>query len=275
MNLENFSIDIAGKGKVAGTAHGSGERLLLCWHGYGQDRRLFQFLAALAPAGCRVVCIDMPPFGESAWPDEGRPILPGDLDAFLQALLRRFPCESVEVVAFSLGAKLALGLYGATQVPIRRMVLISPDGLRIHPIYRFCIYNPVGKALFYTVLRWPALFLFLLRALYHLRITDPFKYRFVKMQFEAPHRRVLLRRVWRGNAQVRPDIAAIAGRSADIGTEWHVFWGREDNILPLNFCEGFIQKVKGATLHTVDGGHFLLNPPHPDVVQRLKSILEL
>jgi pimeloyl-ACP methyl ester carboxylesterase len=271
---ENFSIPLGDRGVIAGSIYGTGSRMRICFHGYGQSRKLFLSLLPILQQDCRVVMLDLPLFGESQWADAGLPIFPADLSEFLRALLARYPAEHVELIAFSLGAKIALGLYQATQVPIARMVLISPDGLRIHPLYRFCIYNPIGKALFYTVLRWPGFFLFVLKALYTLRITDAFKYQFVKRQFDAPHKRDLLRRVWQGNAQIRPDVAAIALRSAATGTAWHVIWGEADNVLPMKLCKGFIQKVNGATLHVVQGGHFLLNPVHADLKSLLQSILK-
>jgi pimeloyl-ACP methyl ester carboxylesterase len=271
--VEKFSIQMGDRGAIAGSCYGDGRRLIVCWHGYGQSRKLFVPLLDAMPAGSRVVLLDMPLFGESAWADDGLGISPADLDAFLRLLLARFPADSVECIAFSLGAKIALGLYEATSVPIRRMVLISPDGLRIHPLYRFCIYNPVGKVLFYTVLRWPAFFLFILKAMYHLRITDAFKYRFVSRQFDAPHKRDLLRRVWQGFSRIRPDIDRIAARAGHENTDWHVIWGEADNVLPMKLCRDFIQKVNGAKLHVVPGGHFLLNPPTAEVMTLLKSIL--
>ena len=273
MEAEKFSIAIGDKGVIAGSSYGAGSRLVICWHGYGQSRKLFVPLLPLWGADCRLVLIDLPLFGESLWRDEALPILPADLDAFLQALLERYPAERVEMVAFSLGAKLALSLYQTTNVQIHKMLLISPDGLRIHPLYRFCIYNPIGKALFYTVLRWPGLFLFILKAFYKMRITDPFKYRFVSLQFDAPHKRALLKRVWQGNARIRPDVAAITRRSEATGTAWHVIWGEADSVLPMKLCKGFIQKVNGAKLHVVSGGHFLLHPVRDDFREVLLSIL--
>lgn len=272
MKAENFSISIGDRGVIAGSSYGEGERLLICFHGYGQSRKLFLQLLPLVSTGCRVVMIDLPFFGESEWPDRRQVVLPEDLDAFLRELLLRFPAKEVELVAFSLGAKIALGLYQTTQIPIDRVVLISPDGLRIHPVYRFCIYNPIGKALFYTLVKWPSFFLFILKILYKLRITDAFKYRFVSRQFDAPHKRALLKRVWQGYAQIRPQIQVIAARSVVAKTEWHVIWGGEDNVLPMKLCEDFIQKVNGAKLHVVKGGHFLLNPLQDEVKSRLLSI---
>lgn len=281
MPSENFHIPLRNGDEIAGTAYGMGRRLIVCWHGYGQSRRLFLPLLDVLPADARVVMIDLPLFGKrppgdvsAARSAENTAALEmRDLDAFLQALLQRYPADRIELVAFSLGAKLALGLYQSTVTKIDRMVLISPDGLRIHPLYRFCIYHPVGKALFYTVLRWPALFLMVLRALYHLRITDAFKYRFVARQFDAPHKRDLLRRVWQGFSLIRPDLPTIAGRSAATQTEWHVIWGATDNVLPMKLCQDFIQTVNGAKLHVVEGGHFLLQPPTAEVKALIQSIM--
>lgn len=220
-----------------------------------------------------MVTIDLLFFGCSEWTEERIPVMPADWDLFLTQLLEKYPSTEVHFLAFSLGAKVALSLYQATQIPIRRMVLISPDGLRIHPLYRFCIYNPVGKALFYSVLRWPWLFLSVIRLLYKLGITDAFKYKFINRQFDTVEKRALLRRVWRGHSKLRPNLDAIARRSRETDTLWHIIWGAQDNILHVNLCKDFIQKVNGAKLHVVAGGHFLLNPPHEDVKSLLNEIL--
>jgi pimeloyl-ACP methyl ester carboxylesterase len=273
LEAENFRITLGNKGSVAGTSHGHGTRLLLCFHGYGQSRKLFLPLLSVVPEGWKVVTLDLIFFGDSEWSDERQPVLPDDWDEFMQQLLEKYPSREVHVLAFSLGAKVALSLYQTTKIPIRQMILISPDGLRIHPLYRFCIYNPVGKALFYTVLRWPGLFLLFIRMLYKLRITDAFKYKFIQRQFDTAEKRALLRRVWRGHSKLRPNLNAISARSREAGTLWHIIWGGRDNILQVNLCKNFIQKVNGAKLHVVDGGHFLLNPPHEEVKSLLHEIL--
>ncbi|HEX2900665.1 MAG TPA: alpha/beta hydrolase, partial [Bacteroidia bacterium] len=231
MEAENFRIALGNKGSIAGSVHGQGPRLLLCFHGYGQSRKLFLPLLAAVPEGWRVVTIDLLFFGSSEWTDERIPVMPADWDLFLTRLLEKYPSTEVHFLAFSLGAKVALSLYQATQIPIRQMILISPDGLRIHPLYRFCIYNPVGKALFYSVLRWPWLFLSVIRLLYKLGITDAFKYKFINRQFDTVEKRALLRRVWRGHSKLRPNLDAIARRSRETDTLWHIIWGAQDNIL--------------------------------------------
>jgi pimeloyl-ACP methyl ester carboxylesterase len=272
LKAENFTFAFEGKGSIAGTAAGNGAKMLLCFHGYGQSRHLFQPFFTSIPTGWRVVYIDLPFFGMSRW-NASEPITPADLNQLLAYLQEHFAATEVHVLAFSLGAKIALGMYQSTGAPIRSVTLISPDGLAIHPVYRFCIYNPIGKAIFYSVLRWPALLLFLLKVLYKLRITDAFKYQFVKRQFDKPAKRTLLKHAWQGFSKIRPDLDAIARKSKTQGTEWHVIWGAQDNVLPLKLCNRFIEKVNGAKLLVVDGGHFLLTPPNEQVRLHLQSML--
>lgn len=273
LEKENFRIDIGEKGCITGSVAGTGEKLLLCFHGYGQDRRLYENLFKTVPEGWKLAMLDLPFFGESTWKSADQPILPVELDAFLQRLLKKFPAKEIHLLAFSLGAKIALGLYQATTFPIQSAILISPDGLKIHPLYKFCIYHPIGKRLFYAALAWPKSFLFVLNLLYKLRITDAFKYKFVSRQFETENKRTLLRNVWRGFSQIRPDIGIIVHKSEAWKTEWHILWGDGDNILPLKLCEDFTEKVNGAKLQVVEGGHFLLNPPQESVKSFLNSIL--
>ncbi|MBP6722176.1 MAG: alpha/beta hydrolase, partial [Bacteroidia bacterium] len=87
MEAENFRITLGNKGSVAGTSHGHGTRLLLCFHGYGQSRKLFLPLLQTVPEGWRVVTIDLIFFGDSEWNNEREPVLPSDWDEFLRQLL--------------------------------------------------------------------------------------------------------------------------------------------------------------------------------------------
>lgn len=257
MNWEAFRLHIE-NAKIAGKSAGEGKRLLIGLHGYGKDRHMFDALFKAPPPDTRLLMLDLPFFGESTWPDAADPIDPAFLNQLILALKDRFEAETIALLGFSLGAKFALGLFMASEAPIAAGMLIAPDGLRIHPIYRFCIYTRVGRLLFRTVLKWPGLFLFLNRILYKLRLADAFKYRFVKSQFVSRKRRELLKNVWFGYAGIRPDVAAVAAHSGDWDTKWHVIWGKQDNILPPRLGKRFAEQVPGAEFRLIDGGHLLI-----------------
>lgn len=260
--------------KWHGRAEGEGNHLLLCLHGYGNQLDLFRGFLNDPPPGYRVVSLDLPLFGKSILNQNTSKIEPLDLETLLQSIQASFPdLERISLLGFSLGSKVILSMVPVIPLPLEQVVLVSPDGLRIHPLYRFCIYNPLGRGLFKAVLRWPSGFLFVLRMLYHLKIADAFKYQFVKRQFEQPEQRKLLERVWLGYAALRPKINALATHSTTTATNWHLIWGKKDTILPVSLSERFMQEVPGAKLHLVDGGHRLLNKPGNSVEQLIRSLL--
>lgn len=249
--------------------------MLLCLHGYSNSLRMFAFLKNRLPEGIRLLAIDLPFFGNSTWSGKQIPPGPTEISSLISHLLSKFPdTKRLHLLGFSLGAKVAIGIFQHSPQAIHSALLISPDGLRIHPLYRFCIYNPIGRLLFNTVIRWPGFLLFGLRILYNLKIADAFKYRFVKKQFEEKEQRDLLRNVWIGYSKIRPDLDLLAKRTAQWKTRWHVIWGKKDSILPVKLGKDFERRVPGSEFHLVEGGHRILFPPTQEVLTLIDRILK-
>lgn len=266
---QDFSLP-CGRGVLSGKSRGDGPHLILCIHGYGNDRHLFDDLVANLPAKNRLVSIELPFFGGSEWPDDP-PISQKDLREIWSVLATHFPHTERNLLCFSLGAKLGLGMAQADPALLHRVVLIAPDGLHPHPMYRFCIYHPLGRRLFKWVIKTPRFFLFVLRTLYKLKIADAFKYRFVQNQFADDASRARLKRVWFGFSEIRPHHSSFAQWE---GVEWHLFWGKKDQILPPAIGERFVKQVPGAHLHLLDAGHLVLKSQRGMIKAQLESIFE-
>ena len=272
--MEVFEIAF-GEHVLKGEVFGGGPHLILCLHGFGNNRRMWGFLKKRLPEGVRMAALDMPFFGESEWSGEQKPPGAAELKTLVEQLQATFPDTThLHLLGFSLGAKFALGIFQHSPSPIHSCLLISPDGLRIHPLYRFCIYNPIGRPLFKWTIRRPGFLLFGLRILYNLKIADAFKYRFVKKQFESRENRDLLRNVWIGYSNIRPDLKRVAERTVEWGTHWHVIWGEKDGILPTRLGRDFEKQVPGSVFHLVEGGHRLLHPPKQEVLTLIDTILK-
>src|SRR3954454_10092858 len=97
-------------------------------HGYGDTadgwRRV---VPGLVGAGHRVIALDVPPFGRSAEPDEGR--LLDFYKDFFPELFERLEIEGGTVIAHSLGG--AITLHVALERPelVDRLGLVAPAGL--------------------------------------------------------------------------------------------------------------------------------------------------
>lgn len=99
-------------------------RVVLCVHGLTRSGRDFDRLAAaLAGAGCRVVCPDVVGRGQSDWladpADYGFPQYMADMTV----LLARLEAEEVDWVGTSMGGLIGMMLAAQPRTPLRRLVL--------------------------------------------------------------------------------------------------------------------------------------------------------
>lgn len=220
--------------------------------------------------GWRLVAVDLPHFGGTSWEGE---IQPANLTELLAAIRNEFEVEEVHVLAFSLGARIALGLVAQGTLPVRTAILISPDGLRLHPLYRFAVYTWLGRWAFRGTMRWPGWLLFLNQSLYKLRLQGASQYEFVRRQLRDPADRHRLYQVWMAYRQCPPTLANVKQGARQAGTSWHVIWGKQDRITPFRLGKKFLQQFPETTAHHLPGGHFLLRPTADKLIALVKSIV--
>jgi pimeloyl-[acyl-carrier protein] methyl ester esterase len=119
---------------------GSGDPVVLL-HGWAMNLRVFDALRAELEAHHRVIAVDLPGHGRSAWPRDH------SYARQLELLGAMLP-PGATVIGWSLGGQLAMALAAATRYAVRRLVLIAstprfvaapgwPHGLRPATLERF------------------------------------------------------------------------------------------------------------------------------------------
>ena len=76
---------------------------------------------------------------------------------------------------------------------------------------------------------------------------------------------------WSG---IRPDLRVLSALSRARGLHWHVVWGRQDEILDVRQGQRFARKVAGTSFYPLEGGHFFLRSPQPDLQAALATIFD-
>lgn len=102
--------------------------MVLLHGGSGSWTHWLRNIEALVASGRRLLVPDLPGFGDSALPPDGRDAdaMPAVLEQGLQQLIGRAPCE---LVGFSFGAMVAALLSQQHAHRVARLVLIAPPGL--------------------------------------------------------------------------------------------------------------------------------------------------
>jgi pimeloyl-ACP methyl ester carboxylesterase len=108
-------------------------RVAVCVHGVGRNARDFDDLAAALVDTHRVLCVDMPGRGRSAWlADPNDYVFPTYLTV-LTALIARSGAERVDWVGTSMGGLLGIAMAGMSENPVAKLV-VNDVGPTIEPV---------------------------------------------------------------------------------------------------------------------------------------------
>ncbi len=258
---------------------GSGPRLQICLHGFGNTGSLFNFIGKKLPKGVRLVAPDLPGFGKSPLEETRKASIQVFSSAFwmdfLKIIVERFPeTNEIIIVGYSMGARVALHWFSNSETPISKLVLIAPDGLRLHSLYRFCVKSSIGRLLFQKTLRNPAPFLFILQTLNKLRFLDRKRFHFINREIRNEVKRELLGRVWLKYAGLGKKIPQIREKTQKWQTAWHLILGEEDWVVLPKWGKAFVSQVPGTQLSLLRGAHGLLVNPSKKIQEIIFNLLE-
>ncbi len=235
---------------------GKGSKLLIAFHGFGNDAAIFAPIAQLLEEEYTIIAIDLPGHGLSRWTDAY--FRKKDLMAIVQGIRNDFGVEKFSLLGYSLGGRVCLNI--AEQQPnwIENLVLLAADGLEKNYWYQIATRNPIGKVIFKSMMQRPEQWLNRVDFLRKYKIIDESRFKFAKINLTDEKVRHQLSYVWPVTSKLVVNIAAIKWNLNKYKIETHVFMGKHDRIFPPVQGERFVKNLKTAHLHIMDSGHNLL-----------------
>ncbi len=129
---------------------GSGERAIVCFHGFGQSPKVYSSLFG-KKRHCTVYSFYLPNLSN---PQSLIYQQPNYFEKYIegfQAFLVNHSIGQFEIVAFSIGAKVALSLAVPFSEQISHITLLAPDGVAKRPVYQLATNTLLGRVLFKAV----------------------------------------------------------------------------------------------------------------------------
>lgn len=126
---------------------GIGKRLLVAFHGYGNDAYLFTPFNKYLEQDFTIISIDLPHHGKSVWPDKiqfGKK----ELISLITTIKTDMGVEKVSLMGYSLGGRVCLTAVELMPEIVDKVLLMAPDGLVVNPFYYFATRNYIGRKLF-------------------------------------------------------------------------------------------------------------------------------
>ena len=237
---------------------GSGPRVTVCLHGFGEFARTFDPLAAALP-GHTLVAIDLPWHGETVW-DEG-------LDMEVPELMRiihdipQVGKGRFGLIGYSMGGRICLSLVEAFPEQVDFMLLIAPDGLKVNPWYRFATQTRLGNLVFRAVMKRPGGPVWLLRTGKRVGVVNDSIMKFIRIYVDDDRMRDMVYRVWTTMRRFRPRLPRVKQLVREYRVPVYLLFGRYDRIIQPAVGTTFVYGLEGlATMQVLDVGHQLLHP---------------
>lgn len=240
---------------------GSGSRLVLCFHGYGENGTTYAFLEKLAGAQYCFIALDLPFHGLTDWKETGD-FVESDLINIIQQILEndtKLPDKQFSLLGYSLGGRIALSLYQAKPGLIDRMVLLAPDGLKVNPWYWLATQTWAGNRFFAFTMKHPSWFFEFLKGMNKLGLVNTSIFKFVNYYIGDAKVRMDLYNRWTSLRRFKPNLSHIRLLIHQHKTPIRLMYGKHDRIILPVRGEKFRTGIENyCTLTILPSGHQVL-----------------
>ena len=247
------------------------ERVLWCFHGYGESVESFSFLEKTLSPDFTIIAIDFPFHGGTDW-KEGLLFTPLDLKEIMRQILTTHQLGGDETyfLGFSMGGRVALALFPLLGQPIKKIVLMAPDGLSMNGWYWVATQTWAGNRLFSFLMKNPDLFLSLLHLTNRLHLVNEGIFKFMEYYVHNKQVRIDLYSRWTTMRKFRPQPEKIKLLIRKDKIRLKLIYGRYDRIMRPETAEKFIRGIEHfASLTILPTGHQLLQEKNIELIVSL------
>lgn len=260
--------------KVHYCRFGAGQKILLCFHGYGESEETFHFLANYITADYTLFAIDLPFHGKTQW-QEGLRFTVTDLLAIIESLCEKYSLVSNQftLLGYSMGGRVALQLLQVIPAKIEKTVLLAPDGLKVNIWYRLATQTYLGNKLFGFTMKHPGWFFTLLQAGNRLKLINQSVLKFTRYYINDTTVRRLLYERWTCMRAIKPNLTYIKKLIRTHQIPVRLLYGQYDRIIRFERGEKFRKGIDSfCTLHIIQTGHQVLQEKHVNqIIQLIQS----
>jgi pimeloyl-ACP methyl ester carboxylesterase len=234
---------------------GTGNKILLAFHGYGQTNAHFRHIAAQLSASYTTYAFDLFFHGKSIWHLKDTPLTKVFLAEMVSSFLEQKQIERFSVMGFSMGGKIALTLLEQFPQKIEELTLIAPDGVKTSFWYSLATYPGWTKKYFRKVVISSTYFQKLALTFRRLRLVDKGIVRFAHNQMNTRQKRLRVYYSWMVFRELTFDMAHIASLVNHYQIPVSMFLGAYDRIITKKNMQVLLSKLHRHHLIILDTGH--------------------
>ncbi|MBX2965922.1 MAG: alpha/beta hydrolase [Cyclobacteriaceae bacterium] len=222
---------------------GDGRQVALLFHGFGQDRTVYNQLAVTHFSGYTVYAFDLFFHGQSTWGYDEDTLEKSFWLACIGEFLKSQGIEKFSVMGFSLGARLALTLTEGFPEQVQHLYLLAPDGIKTSFWYSLATYPVLARKLFKSMINRPKLFYGITKTLNRLNLLNKELYYFAGSQMNTEEKRSRVYHTWVVFRHLSFDLKKITGVFNQNKLPVTLILGRFDKVITGKSLKQFIDRV--------------------------------
>ncbi|MCB2409652.1 alpha/beta fold hydrolase [Hymenobacter lucidus] len=235
--------------------YGTGPRVVLAFHGYGQSEGHWRGMAAVLGPDVTLYAFDLFYHGSSKLAKADSPLTKKRLGELLGEFLAEQNIEKFGLLAFSMGAKFALTAVEQFQTRVEKVWLIAPDGIKTQFWYALATYPPWMRGVLGRAVLRPQRLLRFIDGLAQRRLVDSGLVRFAQWQLDSREKRLRVYRSWVGFRNLVFNTRQLASLLNRHVTPVTFFLGRHDRVIPHAGLQEFIASLRHAHTVLLEAGH--------------------
>jgi pimeloyl-ACP methyl ester carboxylesterase len=257
------------RSEISYVEFGQGPQLMIAFHGYGQDAKVYcEFESALSEK-YTVVAVDLPHQGKTVW-NEKTELEASELAELIRDFLTHLGHSgNVSLMAYSLGGNYATGFFMNNPTKIDELWLIAADGLGPKKLFRLLTRTMLGRLFFRGFVHFPQPILFGLWLLKELKVYEKHVYQFFYNNISSKDRREELYKRWISASRLnvpRPKLISALNNSS---VKLKMLFGIHDKVIPVAFAKYYFRKVSGSKLVLLEQGHQLIRQSNAEALKTL------
>lgn len=249
-----ISIEIAGN-LIHGQQFGKGPKVLIAFHGFGQDHRFFQPLATLIQSEYTIWALDLPFHGHTnVQLDAFQPLFIAEIIA---AIYNRTGHVPLGVMGFSYGARILLGSLPYIKSYINQLIILSPEGIATNQRFWLDLIPISGRKLISKSLKQTDWLIQIGQFLNRNKLLGDFSVRFLKRYLASDQRRSQLFQSWIALGHFPVHKKQLINTLKEY--KQHTLWilGEQDSIINVQRVAKYVHTLPYASLYIIEGNHFL------------------
>ena len=232
---------------------GKSDKILLAFHGMGQDFSCFQKFAQTFENQYTTYLFDLPFHGKSKI---NQTIITKEIwREYLENFLHENQIQNFSIISFSMGGRFALATLEAFTERIENTILLAPDGITEDPFYYGATRFGFTRNIFKKVLKNNHKFHGFAGFLTRMGIVHESVLKFAKIMVDTPEKQEQLYKSWVGFRALNFNIEKLAQLINNQDINLKIFMGKYDKLLPIHNVYPLTKRLNNTELIILESTH--------------------